>query len=210
MEEIYRVLGGEAVSGISDQDLRNKLWDNWFDAEATIKWALGLSFPYAGTSMLFTLALEEQIRRNRRGEISTIYFPLPPPPPLDDHDGLVGIPCYQEGAYWSPVALEILQFVCRRYSDLRYQTASLTIHPSLRMASQLLTNRRLYFFISISLEMAGDSMVVPTSHSLLLRKEKCRKNTWENQNQKKICYLISAMTPSRARKSSARFLSIPN
>ncbi|KAH8830631.1 hypothetical protein DL96DRAFT_1707439 [Flagelloscypha sp. PMI_526] len=49
LEEVYRVLGGEAVSGISDKDLRKHLWDNWFDPAPVIQWAL-----------------EEQVRRERR------------------------------------------------------------------------------------------------------------------------------------------------
>jgi hypothetical protein len=45
LEEVYRVLGGEAVSGISDKDLRKHLWDNWFDPAPVIQWALGSFLP---------------------------------------------------------------------------------------------------------------------------------------------------------------------
>ncbi|KAG6831884.1 hypothetical protein H0H92_007001 [Tricholoma furcatifolium] len=40
LEEVRNVLGDESVSGLSDKDLKDALWEFFFDQEQTIQWAL--------------------------------------------------------------------------------------------------------------------------------------------------------------------------
>jgi HBS1 N-terminus len=38
------VLGPETSSGISDEQIKNAAWDNFFDVETTVEWLLSESF----------------------------------------------------------------------------------------------------------------------------------------------------------------------
>ncbi|RDB20476.1 HBS1-like protein [Hypsizygus marmoreus] len=68
LEHVRAVLGGEEVSGLSDKDIKDALWEYFFDQEQTIQWAL-----------------EEQQRRQLARERKEPYQSkdLPPLPPGD-------------------------------------------------------------------------------------------------------------------------------
>ncbi|KAG5644567.1 hypothetical protein DXG03_008141 [Asterophora parasitica] len=40
-EQIRNVLGDEGVSGLSDKDIKDALWEFFFDEEKAIQWAVG-------------------------------------------------------------------------------------------------------------------------------------------------------------------------
>jgi HBS1 N-terminus len=41
LEQVRKVLGDEDASGLSDQTLKDTLWDCFFDVDKTIQWAIG-------------------------------------------------------------------------------------------------------------------------------------------------------------------------
>lgn len=43
LDQVRTVLGDEDASGLSDQTLRDSLWEYFFDVEKTIQWAIGWS-----------------------------------------------------------------------------------------------------------------------------------------------------------------------
>lgn len=43
MIQVRAVVGDEEVSGLSDQTLKDCLWEFFFDVERTIQWAVGWS-----------------------------------------------------------------------------------------------------------------------------------------------------------------------
>ena len=41
LQQVRAILGDEDASGLSDQTLRDCLWEYFFDVEKTIQWAVG-------------------------------------------------------------------------------------------------------------------------------------------------------------------------
>lgn len=41
LDQVKLVIGGEAQSGLSDNAIRDALWEYYFDVEKTIQWAFG-------------------------------------------------------------------------------------------------------------------------------------------------------------------------
>lgn len=44
LKQVRGVLGGEEVSGLSDEDIKETLWHYYFDVEQTVQWAIGQLF----------------------------------------------------------------------------------------------------------------------------------------------------------------------
>jgi elongation factor 1 alpha-like protein len=42
LDRVQEVIGDERSTGLTDQEIRDVLWDNFFDVERTIQWALGV------------------------------------------------------------------------------------------------------------------------------------------------------------------------
>ena len=41
-EKVVAVIGNATATGLSDRDVKNVIWDNYFGVESTIEWALGV------------------------------------------------------------------------------------------------------------------------------------------------------------------------
>lgn len=81
LEQVRVVIGSVDECGISDTDIKNALWNNYFAIEETVQWALGI-FP-----RLFRIEFhpnvcvaEEQERRNaakeRKGKVQMLDIHL--------------------------------------------------------------------------------------------------------------------------------------
>lgn len=57
------ILGDEDVSGLSDQTLKDSLWENFFDLKKTIQWAVGRSM----LSNVVRNELKRLPQQNRKG-----------------------------------------------------------------------------------------------------------------------------------------------
>lgn len=72
LEQIRLVIGGEETTGLSDQSIKDALWEYYFDAEKTVEWALG-EFTVAKKCFILSNATTEeqqrrQLARERKGE----------------------------------------------------------------------------------------------------------------------------------------------
>lgn len=77
------VLGDESVRAVSDQEIKNFLWETYFDEEQTIRWVLGTLSNQATLSCSMPPVDEQDRRiaaRERKGEIASHILLLPPPP----------------------------------------------------------------------------------------------------------------------------------
>ncbi|KAG5653090.1 hypothetical protein H0H81_002389 [Sphagnurus paluster] len=78
LEQIRQVLGDESVSGLSDKDIKDALWEFFFDEEKAIQWAL-----------------EEQHKRRLAQERKDFYDEKElPPVPQEDEDGASNMEYY--------------------------------------------------------------------------------------------------------------------
>jgi len=41
LQQVRRTIGSEDLSGLSDNSIKEMLWEYYFDVEKTIKWAAG-------------------------------------------------------------------------------------------------------------------------------------------------------------------------
>lgn len=41
LEQVRLIVGNAEVSGLSDNSIKDILWDSYFDIEKTVNWALG-------------------------------------------------------------------------------------------------------------------------------------------------------------------------
>lgn len=41
LEQVCKIIGGEDISGLSDNSIKEMLWEYYFNVEKTVQWALG-------------------------------------------------------------------------------------------------------------------------------------------------------------------------
>ncbi|KAG6850053.1 hypothetical protein H0H93_001869 [Arthromyces matolae] len=85
LEEVRQVLGDENVSGLSDREIKDVIWEFFFDVQETIRWAL-----------------DEQKKKQLARDRKELDFgkDLPPVPP-DGHDGFSNAEYYYPEQYTS-------------------------------------------------------------------------------------------------------------
>ena len=81
LEQVRLIIGDVDVSELSDNSIKDALWEYYFDVEKTIQWSLGSWYLNIKARSL-TPVLEERERRNlakeRKGEpVLLDLFPLP-------------------------------------------------------------------------------------------------------------------------------------